>query len=320
MARLLRRILFWFVTAVGVLGVTATAIAWWGSWFLWPFPDPREPGRSLYNGSNFQWCGPQLELVASGRGCARRRARRVQARVLPAARDVKRAMRNILRKSVFWFVTVVAMLGLTATAIAWWGSWFLWPFEDPRTPDESKYHGSNYRWSGPQAELGKGRTLIGMYHVYGGAHFHLYLHNTAEIHDRWKGVRASWTGYHSRHVYTHPEIEADPRTAINQRIFLYHGRLLVSYRHVTSQLAKPEKPIQWQYWKIDIYIPHWLLLLLWLPLLLPALIVLRRRHRSRRWQRQGRCAGCGYDLTHLESDKCPECGAPAPATNHDVRA
>jgi hypothetical protein len=90
---------------------------------------------------------------------------------------------------------------------------------------------------------------------------------------------------------------------------------MITGRHVT-----PRQPLEWQYWDLDIYIPHWLLTLLWLPLLLPALIVVRRRHRSRRWLRQGRCAGCGYDLSHLESNQCPECGAPAPATNDDVRA
>lgn len=34
----------------------------------------------------------------------------------------------------------------------------------------------------------------------------------------------------------------------------------------------------------------------------------RRQDRPEVWTSQGRCAGCGYDLTGNVSGRCPECG------------
>jgi hypothetical protein len=52
---------------------------------------------------------------------------------------------------------------------------------------------------------------------------------------------------------------------------------------------------------------------LWMPLLvtaLPAGWLFHRDRRSVRWSREGRCVGCGYDLSGV-SGKCPECGREA---------
>jgi hypothetical protein len=49
---------------------------------------------------------------------------------------------------------------------------------------------------------------------------------------------------------------------------------------------------------------------LYLPLAvlaLPTVWLFYRDRRSVRWSREGRCAGCGYDLSGV-SGKCPECG------------
>ena len=63
-------------------------------------------------------------------------------------------------------------------------------------------------------------------------------------------------------------------------------------------------------WFRIIAIPYWFIVLV------TAIVPVRwwRRHRRRRrWQTQGRCPGCGYNLTGTP-DHCPECGwrhAPA---------
>ena len=54
----------------------------------------------------------------------------------------------------------------------------------------------------------------------------------------------------------------------------------------------------------EVMFPHWLPVLLGLPL---PLLWLWSKRRSRRWRREGRCLGCGYDL-RASPDRCPECG------------
>jgi len=39
--------------------------------------------------------------------------------------------------------------------------------------------------------------------------------------------------------------------------------------------------------------------------------------RRRRWQREGRCLSCGYDLTGNVSGVCPECGKGVPRELRD---
>jgi hypothetical protein len=56
-------------------------------------------------------------------------------------------------------------------------------------------------------------------------------------------------------------------------------------------------------------IPMWSLVLLFA---IPPAFALRRIVRGRRRARAGRCVGCGYDL-RATPDRCPECGAAAPA-------
>jgi hypothetical protein len=50
--------------------------------------------------------------------------------------------------------------------------------------------------------------------------------------------------------------------------------------------------------------PMWPLVIPFIPL--PVLWMQRRRRRAR-WQREGRCLECGYDL-RATRDRCPECG------------
>jgi hypothetical protein len=55
--------------------------------------------------------------------------------------------------------------------------------------------------------------------------------------------------------------------------------------------------------------PHWAAIIA--TLLLPTIVVVRRRLRDKR-ARHGHCPACGYDL-RATPDRCPECGAlPAP--------
>ncbi len=56
-----------------------------------------------------------------------------------------------------------------------------------------------------------------------------------------------------------------------------------------------------------IYLPHWLIVVLTLPLLAAWAI---QFHRAKRRTRDGHCADCGYDL-RASPDRCPECGASA---------
>jgi hypothetical protein len=51
-----------------------------------------------------------------------------------------------------------------------------------------------------------------------------------------------------------------------------------------------------------VIIPHWL----GIAFAAPVALMLRRRHRRRRWT--GHCASCGYNLTGNVSGVCPECG------------
>ena len=51
-------------------------------------------------------------------------------------------------------------------------------------------------------------------------------------------------------------------------------------------------------------VPLWLVLLLTAT---PTLVFLYRDRRSARRSREGRCVGCGYDLSRVNG-KCPECG------------
>jgi hypothetical protein len=46
-------------------------------------------------------------------------------------------------------------------------------------------------------------------------------------------------------------------------------------------------------------------------LALPTAWLFYRDRRSVRWSREGRCVGCGYDLSGV-SGKCPECGRESP--------
>jgi hypothetical protein len=54
---------------------------------------------------------------------------------------------------------------------------------------------------------------------------------------------------------------------------------------------------------VPLYIPFTLLAL-------PTAWIFYRDRRSVRWRREGRCLGCGYDLSGV-SGKCPECGREA---------
>lgn len=54
-----------------------------------------------------------------------------------------------------------------------------------------------------------------------------------------------------------------------------------------------------------VYVAHWLISLLTLPL--PVIALLRWVGRSRRYS-EGFCVACGYDL-RASVDRCPECGA-----------
>jgi hypothetical protein len=55
---------------------------------------------------------------------------------------------------------------------------------------------------------------------------------------------------------------------------------------------------------VPLYIPFTLLAL-------PTAFLFHRDRRSVRWPREGRCVGCGYDLSGV-SGKCPECGRVRP--------
>src|SRR5688572_16853247 len=158
-------------------------------------------------------------------------------------------MARLLCKSLFWFVTAFGLLGVNATGVAWWGSWFLWPFPDPREPGTSLYNGSNYQWCGPQLELVAPRLTFGTYHVYGTSHFQLTVIDGSKYESP-RITRASWADYHSRLVYSHPAVEARHAKRIGKTVFLHVGRLMITSRHVT-----PRQPSEWQYWDLDIYIP-----------------------------------------------------------------
>ena len=56
-----------------------------------------------------------------------------------------------------------------------------------------------------------------------------------------------------------------------------------------------------------LYLAHWLISLLTLPL--PLLVLFRWVGRSKR-RSEGKCAACGYDLRHSRG-RCPECGTAA---------
>lgn len=45
-----------------------------------------------------------------------------------------------------------------------------------------------------------------------------------------------------------------------------------------------------------------------------SLVAIRNFIRRRRRARRGRCPSCNYNFTNLDSDRCPECGAPTPNT------
>ncbi len=50
-------------------------------------------------------------------------------------------------------------------------------------------------------------------------------------------------------------------------------------------------------------------ILFWLGLVVLAVVLLWRNVRGRRVGDEPRCQGCEYNLTGLESNRCPECGA-----------
>ena len=56
-------------------------------------------------------------------------------------------------------------------------------------------------------------------------------------------------------------------------------------------------------------LPHWSLVLVLLPW---PVIAYRRWRWKRKWEREGLCRECGYDLQGITSDRCPECGTPTP--------
>ena len=70
-----------------------------------------------------------------------------------------------------------------------------------------------------------------------------------------------------------------------------------------------------------IRLPAWFLMaLLSTPILIKLRLTLHRR-TTRRWQRAGRCARCGYDLTGTPANpnstkRCSECGTVNPAPHH----
>jgi len=59
-----------------------------------------------------------------------------------------------------------------------------------------------------------------------------------------------------------------------------------------------------------LYVPYWLVLSVSTPIWL----TLRRKHQiPLRWKAEGKCVGCGYDLTGNTTGVCPECNAKAVA-------
>ena len=68
----------------------------------------------------------------------------------------------------------------------------------------------------------------------------------------------------------------------------------------------PQARVQIRVLEVPLYIPFALLAL-------PTAFLFYRDYRDRRsvrWAREGRCVGCGYDLSGV-SGKCPECGREA---------
>lgn len=57
-----------------------------------------------------------------------------------------------------------------------------------------------------------------------------------------------------------------------------------------------------------VFFPHWLAALL--ALAYPIVVVVYRPLRRNRRRRREQCAQCGYDVTMIESKRCPECGSP----------
>jgi hypothetical protein len=71
-------------------------------------------------------------------------------------------------------------------------------------------------------------------------------------------------------------------------------------------------------WRCNLAIPLWASFCV---LLVPTIWLFYRDRRRVRWSREGRCVGCGYDLSGV-SGKCPECGReqpsePKPATPNE---
>jgi len=85
-------------------------------------------------------------------------------------------------------------------------------------------------------------------------------------------------------------------------LFVAPRRLGFAY-HDRAWDARPGVPRR----STAVVVPLWFVLLLSAMLPMISTRAALRRRRRERWLRQGRCAGCGYDLRGTP-DRCPECG------------
>lgn len=84
-----------------------------------------------------------------------------------------------------------------------------------------------------------------------------------------------------------------------RRVDGWNGGAMWEWRFSFRHRGAPPGSRSWNV-KIPLHAPL-------LALLLPAAYLFYRDRRSLRQSREGRCAGCGYDLSGA-SGKCPECG------------
>jgi hypothetical protein len=84
--------------------------------------------------------------------------------------------------------------------------------------------------------------------------------------------------------------------------FHWYERWGFSWVRTTSTRPNAIPGVYARAWAVTI--PHWLLIVLGLPL---PLLWFWNRRQSKRWAKAGLCIGCGYDL-RASPGRCPECG------------